>query len=865
MSKINKVPGRRTIFFVALVTTFIFLGSGIAAASGSLDENIDQQQIIDTGGIYFGQDSQRQKIGQQFVPSKPHLNRIVIKPFPSTGIPQNNVVVAVFAADDKGFPSGEPLARTTISNQEWFRSMKDEPSLSLKCNLIPEKMYLIILEVDKPDDENYRWVYSSPENGKDEYGKGHVVSMEGGNWTDFWNPVKDLYFKILFSSEESENKKTKVRNITDEKVLPLFSQASENLYRGGYVYYSGDMEIVKDGTPKAVIIISENAAETDRFAALELQKYIKKISGAEIPIKSEEETYSGTRLFIGNTQAFNMTGLKNYLADKKPGALLVKRSGNDIFFAGKGSRGAIYSIFAFLEECLDVRWFMPGEDGEDYPRLSTILLGKIDISEEPGFNFRGSWDIYACNLNEERNRDLAEWNVRNKVNDPGIKIPLRLGGSAGSSSNWHNFNDIIPSEKYFDSHPEYFSLINGKRYNASGLNGQLCIANSDVIRLVVENIRENFDQHPEYDIYTLTPNDGFGWCECEKCRAWDDPEEYSNRLQDLPNQPVVSTRLLRFYNSVAEEVYKTHPDRKIQIVAYVNYSPPPKIKPYKNLMVQVQHYVPGCYSHLMEDGNCPQNKKFHELVTGWTNICKDGLGVLNYTWKTVWQQLPWPVTPIQANDLKFLNKIGVATVCLQSGSTNWGVNGLHYYIMTKMMWDPGLDVKSLLDDYYEKFFKEVKEPMKDYFETLQKAWLVYGEDYHAHITTTNAARVQQIAPKMFPMEVMGRCRKDLDEALKLAKDDIVMRRVVRVERAFHYAEMYMQVLENYEKWQITKDVSYKKKGVDLCYKILEYSRKNGDNTWTLTYKGDEAVEGTISWGYWHNLLALFEEKIKDSI
>jgi RHS repeat-associated protein len=56
----------------------------------------------------------------------------------------------------------------------------------------------------------------------------------------------------------------------------------------------------------------------------------------------------------------------------------------------------------------------------------------------------------------------------------------------------HSFSLFVSGEDWFDTHPEYFSLVSGRRVPArtSAGPGQLCLTNSDVLRLTVTKLRE---------------------------------------------------------------------------------------------------------------------------------------------------------------------------------------------------------------------------------------------------------------------------------------------------------------------------------------------------------------------------------------
>src|SRR5258708_2165772 len=62
-----------------------------------------------------------------------------------------------------------------------------------------------------------------------------------------------------------------------------------------------DSFLVKDGQPRAQIIIAENPPHTVRLAAQDLQTYVEKISGAHLPIVTKPSEQA-TKVFIGRSQ-----------------------------------------------------------------------------------------------------------------------------------------------------------------------------------------------------------------------------------------------------------------------------------------------------------------------------------------------------------------------------------------------------------------------------------------------------------------------------------------------------------------------------------------------------------------------------------
>lgn len=88
----------------------------------------------------------------------------------------------------------------------------------------------------------------------------------------------------------------------------------------------------------------------------------------------------------------------------------------------------------------------------------------------------------------------------------------------------HTFYPLMPPAEFFDKHPEYYSLINGKRVHQVNKNNrkelaQLCLSNKNVLKIVTKRIKDKIRVYPEHLIYDVSQNDYYNPCECDKCQA----------------------------------------------------------------------------------------------------------------------------------------------------------------------------------------------------------------------------------------------------------------------------------------------------------------------------------------------------------
>ena len=100
-------------------------------------------------------------------------------------------------------------------------------------------------------------------------------------------------------------------------------------------------------------------------------------------------------------------------------------------------------------------------------------------------------------------------------------------------------------EKYFKEHPEWYSLIGGKRTHH---HGQLCLTSEAMRRELTDNALALLRRSPGAGIISISQNDCQGNCQCEKCKAVDEEEGAPSGL------------MIRFVNAVAEQIEKEFPN-----------------------------------------------------------------------------------------------------------------------------------------------------------------------------------------------------------------------------------------------------------------------------------------------------------------
>lgn len=81
------------------------------------------------------------------------------------------------------------------------------------------------------------------------------------------------------------------------------------------------LTLARDGKPEATIVVAKSAGHIPWFAAGELQDHVRKITGATLPILTDDAAVQGTRILIGANRQTEVLGLRH--ADFKPQEYLI--------------------------------------------------------------------------------------------------------------------------------------------------------------------------------------------------------------------------------------------------------------------------------------------------------------------------------------------------------------------------------------------------------------------------------------------------------------------------------------------------------------------------------------------------------------
>jgi hypothetical protein len=470
---------------------------------------------------------------------------------------------------------------------------------------------------------------------------------------------------------------------------------------------SGEEIVLADkGQSEYRIVVADDASPSTKHAAAELQRFLQEISGAKLAIVPDREPLAAKEIILGDNAHLKEMKLNLDLAALGNEGYVIETAGERLIIAGGALRGNLYGVYGLLEDQLGCRWFTP--EVSRIPKRERLALQPIHDRQKPALEYR---DVFVIDCFD------GDWAARNRSNSFAARLEQKHGGKVvfAKGSCAHTFSFLVPPGEFFATHPEYFSLVNGQRQSGYA---QLCCTNEDVIRICTERAIDWLREQPDAAVISISQNDCFNYCECEKCQALVKAEE----SQMAP--------VLQLVNRVAEAVEKEYPDKTVETLAYQWTRKPPKtIRPRKNVDIRLCS-IECCFSHPLTTCDGEQNKKFREDLDAWS---KTGarLWVWDYTTDFAGYFMPFPNRHVLGPNIRYFIEHGVTGIFEEDNyeSPHGEMSELDGYLMAKLLWKPEYDVKAATCEFMEAYYGAAAEPIAKYLDLLQD----YVEKQNLHL------------------------------------------------------------------------------------------------------------------------------------
>jgi hypothetical protein len=416
--------------------------------------------------------------------------------------------------------------------------------------------------------------------------------------------------------------------------------------------FSQSAELVKNGHSSYRIIVSAQTDSNETKAANALQKYIKEISGATLPITNTAG--SKGRIYIGTASPLYKSFLKNsfnWKTDKK-----------GLHISGATPYRTLEATYAFLEQVLGCKFLTPSVDY--VPKKTDIILTQAD-------NFSYNPRITTRTVHARLFYDNPEFAAKRRVTTEGFPTFV-------PEARVHTFHRFIPEKQYYKSNPEFYALVKGKR-----LPTQVCLSNDTVYRMIRDSVKMFFQRSPNAKVISVSQDDNTQYCTCDRCSAIDTKE----------GTPAAS--MILFINKIAKEF----PDKTIATLAYQYTRHAPKtIKPEKNTLITL------CSIECDRSGPISEKcKDFEKDLKEWGALGST-IQIWDYTTQFTNFLAPFPNMETLKPNINLFVDNGANWIFEQHSHNPSDLYEMRCYLMSRLLWDPSLSYSDLLNEFSNAYY-----------------------------------------------------------------------------------------------------------------------------------------------------------------
>ena len=570
--------------------------------------------------------------------------------------------------------------------------------------------------------------------------------------------------------------------------------------------WAAPVELVKDGKAVAEIVIAKDANQGMKLAAEDLQLYLGKISGAELKIVNSPTPDVKNQIYVGESEFTRKLGFTPAKFDNSGFEIVAKD--NYVILAGvdririsapwtlkkwqdfcgekftlddlggigvmgtfctplginfEDDTGTWYAGSELLEQ-LGVRFYAPYENGTVIPEMKDISVAEQHLKSEAAFAVRG-WDYYGPMRSD---KDGIAWLKR-------LKNGANISGLGG-----HTTLAIFASKEQKELHPEYLACgSDGKPYSGMHELGIPRFGNPEFRRASVILMNKLLEAVPEYYSVSLGQPDGGISID------YRDIGLYGKEGDSMGQK--VSNCYWDYTVFLAKELKKSHPDKFLMYFAYGNTSMlPTNMKsddPDNIILFLVQQ---SSASHVLKH----DAKIYRDERRKWLDALKPKgkSGLWDY-YLYYWRGAPrFPVffTESLQEEMKeyqphFSGKFSELAPGYEIPVTGEAANRiglpaiihLMIYWQNKLLWNPNIDRKAMLEEYYRLYFGPAAAEMKEFHEFAEAVWC---RQESRSVTQYVGFLKQADIDKYF--EILARARA------KAGKDTVYDKRIAAMEEAY---------------------------------------------------------------------------------
>ena len=489
-----------------------------------------------------------------------------------------------------------------------------------------------------------------------------------------------------------------------------------------------------------------------RMAAEDMARILEGAGEREVRLLEQPWWGAPKGLYLGATRYGRSVLPDDEIAG--PELFTVREDDDRWVLRGGDDHSTGLGVYWLLKKLAEPRWFFPAEMGEVLATRKIAL--PIILSVPPRTAFDSSYFSWKS-LDGE-----GIWRRRNLLNR---RIPHN-----------HNLHRIFPSD-LVEEHPDWFPLVGGQRYDPrekAGQSWQPNLALSEVAEHAALRAAAYFEEHPEEVYYSLCINDSIRFDESELTRAVLEP------LRFFRGKPDYSDLVFGFMNRAAEALEDRFPDRYLTAYAYFWCENTPMFPVHTKVVPVLTADRSQWYDALFRDEDMA-------LMRRWSQQGPEKIVIYDYYYGAGFV-IPRIFTALIDESIKYAYSLGVAGFYSEAYPI-WGFDGPKLWMAAQLLRDPNLSRADLLEEYYISLFGSAAEPVGKFYEGCEAVWMNQpGPPRWIKYFRDEAQGL------LFLPTVCEQLRAHLNEALRLADDENIRKRIELISEAFTMTELFSDMV-----------------------------------------------------------------------
>ncbi|NLN02448.1 MAG: DUF4838 domain-containing protein [Lentisphaerae bacterium] len=522
---------------------------------------------------------------------------------------------------------------------------------------------------------------------------------------------------------------------------PDFSDSSKELGPPATGRIARPIRIVDNRKPRAEIVVDlSDAILIDKFfpkqvwtyeleaargyegqvarqAAEDLRFWIKKITGADLPVLIAPSAEKNVKIFLGASYARERfpDDIKLLTSGGAHDGFAVRVSDGNLYIFGAAPAGTLFGVHRFVENNTDIIWaYSDDPAGTVYTDRPTLDIVWADTVSKPVFIQRGGGGSAQWKRANGRNfmggqREHGQFHV----NGGHYLCPQYYDWSEGLNQ----FNPVVDRSKSMEratKWSEYRTLA--------------CLAHPEFRRRAMEVVpgvrhlryRMNFSRQ-----CLMGVDDNYVVCECDLCTAPIKTVDGQLITPDTHYAEYYSAWFYQYLNNLDAEIQKVWPGFITSTFAYFFAAPYPPIEVSRNIAPMICTYVRKSQE---EPIFSPANRHWWKIYNDWM---AHNPNTMLYDYYALGLSIRGGVAEVVKFDLQAQRDIGF----LRNYSEGWAFNEYlggadEQWCLNRLQWDPDQDVEQLHRRFTRRTYREAAPCIEKFRGRIREACLKH---FHASI------------------------------------------------------------------------------------------------------------------------------------